>query len=155
MTNSNKEVGQVGLYKFNKEISVTVPVDSIAKKLHDTMDKTNPHAALITNVIIGTAVSEGTIGQIYNALNGWKDEVNITVGKTYDIKASDLNNCYNASTEWRTLPLVSCMVKEVNEYTSKTDNVTVEFNYTKESGEVTKTTCNVRHKELLEHFEQA
>lgn len=152
MNTQTNTIGQVDLFKFNKEISVTVPVDSIAKKLYETMDKTNPHAALITNVIIGTSLSENTINQIYNALNGWKDEVNITVGKNYMINGNNLNNIYSADKEWRK-GIVPVMVTGVNEYTSNTDNIEIKFEYKHENGEMKSSNCSVRHTELMEFIE--
>lgn len=148
---TNNTTGQVELKSFDQTITIEIPVDVIAKKLYDTMDKSNPHAALITNTIIGFGLLNSTLTPLYNALNGWKDEVNITVGKTYTCPANRLN-VYGATSDWKALPIVEVVVETVNEYTTASDNIQVRFTYAKKDKEGATDTATswISHKHLVE-----
>lgn len=68
------------LPKFNKEITVTVDVDSIVDKLTSTFPDDYKHKELVSHAIVGTAVNNGGLGYIYNALNGYSPEIDFVIG---------------------------------------------------------------------------
>lgn len=66
--------------RFNKNIQIQISVDSIADSLLSTIKENEKHKELIVEAIITSALDKGTISYIYNALNGYPDEVNFKVG---------------------------------------------------------------------------
>lgn len=74
--------------KFNKEISITVQVDAIANKLLDTFKDDNPHKEMLTELIIGSTLSSGHIGFLYNNLNGWVNELDFKAGDAITAEAT-------------------------------------------------------------------
>lgn len=121
---------QQELRKFNKDIQVTVSVDTIAEKLMKSMDWSNPNAALLVNTIIGTSLSSGKIGFIYNALNGWQDEINLTIGKVYNIDGKHLS-MYNAA-DGEKDKVFAVEVIEIDEYRDG-NKVNVKYSYSRKN----------------------
>ena len=68
------------LPKFNKEITVTVDVDQIFNRLVDTFPADYKHKELVSHAIVGTAINNGGIGYVYNALNGYSPELDFAIG---------------------------------------------------------------------------
>lgn len=82
--NNDNNTQATELNKFNKDIQVTISVDSIAKNLAEKISKEFQHANLLVNVIIGQALSNERmqdISRIYNAMNGWIDELDFRIGQ--------------------------------------------------------------------------
>lgn len=72
--------------KFNQVIKVEVSVDEIAKKLLDTFQGEYAHRELLAETIIGTALHNGTLGYVYNSLNGFSADIDFKVGQIVDCK---------------------------------------------------------------------
>ena len=74
--------------QFNKVISVEVSVDSIAKRLLDTLPEDYKHRELVAEAIIGPMVSNdlgGSLGALYNSLNGFVNEINFAKDDVVDV----------------------------------------------------------------------
>jgi hypothetical protein len=70
------------MQKFNKTIKIEVSVDSIAQKMLDLHAGSNfPHAELLVETIIGTALASDKLNYIYNALNGFTNDIDFKVGQ--------------------------------------------------------------------------
>lgn len=139
---------QQELKKFDKVITVEVSVDMIASQLMKAMDNNNPHAALLVNTIIGSSLSTGKIGFIYNALNGWNDEINITIGKEYMVEGKFLDMYNAASGEKESSHIVT--VTEIDEYRDG-DKIAVSYSYMNNTnGGQKSSSCWVDHKALVE-----
>lgn len=140
---------QQTLKTFNQVISVQVSVDSIAAKLLEMMDQTNPHTALVVNTVIGSALSTGKMSFIYNAVNGWSDEVNITIGKNYNIEGKYLS-MYNPA-DGEKERLFTAIVKQIDEYRDG-NKVEVEYTYSRKEDDIRRytETAWVDHNNLVE-----
>jgi hypothetical protein len=68
--------------KFNATISVIVSVDSIANNLLDQMNPAFKHRELVVETLIGRMLSQdkSALSRLYNALNGYLDDINFQVG---------------------------------------------------------------------------
>lgn len=66
--------------KFNKVITVEVSVDTIAEQMLANLKDDFKHRELVTETIIGSAINKGGISFIYNALNGYTNEIDFAVG---------------------------------------------------------------------------
>lgn len=134
--------------KFNQVITVEVSVDSIAEQLLKTMNPEFQHAEMLTEAIIGTALDKGTVGYIYNSLNGYTNDIDFKVGdvitcteQTYGyVPDSEDNTTY---TEKR-MPIGECKVIEINVY--RDDKLLVEFSKRNSKGEFTTKQTWVYHK---------
>lgn len=79
--------------KFNESIKIEVSVDMIAQQLLSTIKDDEKHRELITEAIISSALNKNNLSYIYNALNGFTDEINFKLGDiveySYNFKASE------------------------------------------------------------------
>mgnify|MGYP000259424106 CR=1 FL=1 len=132
--------------KFNKTIEVKVSVDSIADKLLYTMSSDGKHNELVTETIIGNLLSSSTQGmsQLYNALNGYNNDI--------DFKVNDIIICsektYNRVEEdgeyvEKYVAVGECRVIEVDIYRS--DKLKVEYSKTDSLGNTKLETRWVSH----------
>ncbi len=80
--------------KYNKVISVSVEVDSIAEKLLSTMNPEFKHTTELVDTIMGVMLERGKISYLYNSLNGFNNEINFKVGDTVK------SNIYNVITTY-------------------------------------------------------
>lgn len=117
---------QQSLKKFNKSIEISVSVDMIASQLLKAMDQSNPNAALIVNTVIGSSLSTGKIGFVYNAINGWQDEINVTIDKEYLCLGSKLDMYRPADGQMETMH--KCIVQEIDEFRDG-NKINVSFTY--------------------------
>ena len=69
---------------FNKTISIEVDVDDIHKKLMETFPEDYKHKEILSHAIVGSAMEHGGIGFIYNALNGYTNDVDFAIGEVVD-----------------------------------------------------------------------
>lgn len=69
------------LKQFNKDIRVTVSVDSIAEMLCNSFDAENPHRFMLTNTLIDLGLKHDTLTYLYNNLNGFTNEINFKIGQ--------------------------------------------------------------------------
>ena len=81
--------------KFNQTISVEIEIDQIAEKLLSEFPADYKHREIVTEAIIGTTLSNGGIGLVYNALNGYKNEINFAVDDMVIVKDEVYNNMDN------------------------------------------------------------
>lgn len=67
--------------KFNKEIQVTVSVDSIANQLLEQLNPEFKHREIVAESIIGRMVSadENGLSVLYNTLNGYTQDIDFKV----------------------------------------------------------------------------
>jgi len=126
--------------KFEKTIEIKVSVDSIASNLLTKFDKEFPHAELVVEAIIATALDKNTISHVYNALNGFDVGIDFSIGQHVDCKATTYtNDGYK--------PIGKSVVTEINQFAEK--NVKISFvDYTEKSKEEW-----VRHSELSNWIE--
>jgi hypothetical protein len=63
--------------KFNRTISIQVEVDVIAEQLVLAFASSFPHSELVAESVIGTILNgEKSLSCLYNALNGYTNEIN-------------------------------------------------------------------------------
>lgn len=130
---------------FNQEITVTVSVDTIAQNLLSKIGADEKHAELLTETIVGNLLnSKIGITQLYNALNGYTNEINFKVGEkvvskervsTYVSKEGALNHDY--------VDMGECVIEEIDTY--KQENLQVKYNSTNNKGEIVSKTMWIRH----------
>jgi hypothetical protein len=78
---------------FNKTISIEVDVDDIHKKLMETFPEDYKHKEILSHAIVGSAMEHGGIGFIYNALNGYTNDVDFAIGEVVDCTSTKRINC--------------------------------------------------------------
>jgi len=129
-----KETPVRTMKSFNQAINIEVQVDTIANKLLESMDSSNPHSALIAETIIGTLVSEGRLSGLYNALNGWES--------TIDFKVGQLIHCSSTHYSGSKREVIgNCEIIEINEYKNGSNiKVSLEYMYDDKSTEPSKST---------------
>jgi hypothetical protein len=66
--------------KFNEVISVEVSVDAIAEQLLGHIDPQFKHREDVVESIIGPLLDKNTLSYLYNALNGYTNDINFEVG---------------------------------------------------------------------------
>lgn len=133
--------------KFNQTISVEVSVDSIAEKLWSTFDPNFAHAELLTESIIGSNLESGKLGYVYNALNGFNNDIDFQVGQTVDCKESIYSWVLDQSTgsyKREYMSLGKATIVEINLY--KSDKLLVEYNTLNSKGDHITETKWVDHR---------
>lgn len=137
------------LPKFNDVISIEVEINSIYEKLRDTFPEDYKHKEILAHAIVGSAVEHGGINFIYNALNGYTNDIDFKVGDVIMCEEKD-KIVYIPATEetkasWEYVPIGECTVVQVGMY--KNSKLKVEFlNGRKSSEETFMETAWVNHK---------
>tara|TARA_R110000772_G_scaffold54130_1_gene123586 strand:- start:84459 stop:84911 length:453 start_codon:yes stop_codon:yes gene_type:complete len=137
--------------KFNQVIEVKVEVDQIANKLLETMGTNEKHRELVTETIIGTLIQgHDTLGisLLYNALQGFTNEIDFTVGEEIicDIEVyqyiADAND--NTVFNQERTPIGVATIVDIDIY--RNDKIKLEFTVLKDNGEEKTTDKWVNHK---------
>jgi len=103
--------------KFNQTIKIEVSVDAIASNLRNKFDHTFPHAELLTEAIIASALDKNTISHVYNAMNGFNVGIDFEIDElVYCTEEVYVNPGYGA--------LGAAKVKSINQYAE--NNVEIE-----------------------------
>jgi len=134
--------------KFNQTINVQVSVDSIAEKLYSTFDQDFAHRELLTESIIGSNLESGKLTYVYNALNGFNNDIDFEVGQTVDCKENVYKWTLDVSTgsyKVEYMPVGKAKIIEINIY--KSDKLLVEYITINNKGEEIKETRWVNHFE--------
>ena len=112
---TTSKTNKPALKKFNTVIKVEVSVDSIAEQLLSFMKPEEKHKELVTETIIGTLLHENRVGILYNALNGYTNEINFKEGDK--IICTEIVNDYLIDNTTKTYRKIGpCTVKEKNLY---------------------------------------
>lgn len=131
--------------KFNKSIKVEVSVDSIADKLLSMFSNDEKHSELVTETIIGNMLKDNTsISQLYNAVNGYTNEIDFKVGDV--INCSDTFYTYVLNGETigrRSIVIGTAVVKEIDIYSN--NKLLIEIETITSDGNPTVETKNVHH----------
>lgn len=75
--NPKKEIPTIK--RFNKDIEISISIDSIADKFMATLDPEHKHNVELTNTVMGVFVEKGKITYLYNALNGFTNDIDFKV----------------------------------------------------------------------------
>lgn len=139
---------------FNQTISIEVFVDDIHKKLMGTFPEDYKHKEILSHAIIGGAVEHGGLSFIYNALNGYTNDVDFTVGDIVDCKSQERRKYTPSTTEtkadWQWIPIGSCEVIEINMY--KQTKLLVRFTHDSHDGtRKEEKTVWVDHRKCTKH----
>lgn len=123
--------------KFNQTITIEVSVDSIAQKLLGSFNADFAHKDILAEAIIGAAVNNHTLGYVYNALNGFTNDIDFTVGQTVDCHSDRYNYEFGDDEQYhqKRVPYGIVTIVEIDLYSSK--KLKVEFNSTDSRGRVT------------------
>jgi hypothetical protein len=121
--------------KFNETIKVEVSVDSIAQQLLNTMLPDFKHSELTVEAIIGSMLKSGTLTYVYNALNGYTNEINFTEGdfvmcsnKTYKY----IKKAESEGFEEKYEQIGKCQIKAIELYSQ--NKLLITFTKTNRSG---------------------
>lgn len=164
------------LPKFNEVISIQIEVSAIYDKLIETFPVDYKHKELLSHAIVGSSLSRGNLGYIYNALNGFTNDIDFKVGETVICSEESRWERYDANKEneygspillsitdektpvggdkpkWkaRQVPIGECVIESIDIY--KNDKLNIEFigwnnRYAIERGEeASLQTTSVNHK---------
>lgn len=66
--------------RFNQEINISISVDSIAQKMLENMDQSFKHKENVVEAVIGSMLDSGNIHYVFNALNGYTNDIDFKVG---------------------------------------------------------------------------
>lgn len=142
------------LSKFDQVISIEVSVDSIYQKLMGTFPEDYKHKEILSHAIVGGAVQNGGIAYVYNALNGYTNDVDFQVGDLIISKSNDrkIYKIINEPVEigkkpkydWDWQEIGECEVIEINMYA--TSKLHVKFMEAQENGEMREKKCWIDHK---------
>jgi hypothetical protein len=144
--------------KFNKTITVEVEVDAIAEMLLKSMAPDYRHGEMLTEAIIGTSLEKKTIDLIYNALNGYTNEINFKID---DVVSSTEDTHYSyvevpvespanpemaQQRKWqhKNVPTINAVVVDINIYADK--KLQVEYDTYDSTGKVSRTKEWVNHR---------
>lgn len=135
--------------QFNQNIQIQVSVDSIANKLLSTMKEEFEHRDMLVEAIIGSALNSRTMLYIYNALNGFGNEINFQVGQIVDCTKQIYRKIDNGEGEWKSgyAPIGACEIVDIDLY--RNEKLCVQYSYMQENGQmhtdtafVEQTTCD-------------
>lgn len=134
---------------YNKQIQITVELDSIAQSLHSVMNHEFKHVDSVVEAIIGRLDSTNDqLGMtvLYNALNGYNNEINFEVDDI--IICSDKVYAYwspesiiNKRSEYKAIG--EARVVGVDIYAN--DKLTIEYKEPLEDGTLKTKTIKVKH----------
>jgi hypothetical protein len=135
---------------FNRIIQVEVDIDTVNRRLFELFPVDYKHREVLSHAIIGSAVEAGNISYIYNALNGYTNDIDFKEGDKVICESEGRYEWYNANKEgedgtpvlgwiaphpgdatyrphWkkRGMPIGACTVRMVNLYAP--DKLLVEF----------------------------
>lgn len=88
-----------GLPAFDKVITIDVPIADIYNKMLDTLPPDYKHKDIVAHVIVGNAEANGGLSYIYNALNGYRPEIDFKVDDMVICTEAGRTEWYNASVE--------------------------------------------------------
>ena len=134
--------------KFNQVITVEVSVDNIAQQLLKTINPEFQHAEMLAETIIGTSLDKGTIGFLYNSLNGYTNDIDFQIGQ--EVTCTEQNYGYVPDSEDNTtytekrMSIGECKVIEINVYGQR--KLHVEFSVLNSKGEPITKKVWVDHK---------
>jgi hypothetical protein len=135
------------LKKFNQQIQITVEVDSIAEKLMGTFPEDYKHKEELTETIVGSMLTMGHIGYLYNSLNGFNNDIDFKVG---DKVVCESKKWTNTPTEVEgkftdvQQPIGECEVVAINLFSD--NKLCVQYNKLNSRGEAVTDTNWVSHK---------
>lgn len=66
--------------KFNQVISVEISVDSISELLCNSLSADFKHKEIVAESIVGRMLHDGSLGYLYNSLNGYPCEIDFKEG---------------------------------------------------------------------------
>lgn len=116
--------------KFNKVISIEVSVDNIANQLLATWAGSSfPHAEMLAETIIGTALNNSTVNLIYNNLNGYTNNIDFKPGDM--VISSEQVYAYvqreDGEYTQKYVPIGECVIIRIDEYRTS-DKVQIQYN---------------------------
>jgi hypothetical protein len=134
---------------FNKQIKITVELDTIANALLSTLNPDAKHKDIIVEAIIGRLDAKNdTQGMtvLYNSLNGFSNNINFEKGN--EVICTKRVNAYWTEESIRDnssvyLEIGEVTVVDINEYAD--EKLLVEYNYPLKSGETEKRQVWVDH----------
>ena len=136
--------------QFNRIITVEVSVDAIAQNLLDTIAPDFKHREMLVESIIGSNIDTGKLGYIYNALNGFTNEINFAKGdkiycsnKTYMFKTP--SSIEKDNSEYAEMG--DAVVIDTDVYAEK--KVLIEYDHYGRKGEVTRKQAWVNHTDCV------
>jgi len=156
-----------GLPKFTDVISIEISVDAIYRKLMDTFPADYQHKETLAHAIVGSANRSGGLSYIFNALNGYTNDVDFSVGDGLICSENERKEYYDANLQtedgkpkqvvdvdakpnwkvrWRKIG--NCEVVEIDMYRS--DKLRVEFRNETSQGVYEMETKWVNHKKCTE-----
>jgi len=140
--------------KFDQVIKIEVDVNSIFEKLMDTFPVDYKHAEMLSHAVIGSAVNNGGLTYIYNALNGYTNDIDFAIGDIVMCTEVSRRSIEMAVTEdpnvkppigYTTVEIGECEVIEIDLYS--TNKLRVKFMQNKyRSEEMEESTGWVNHK---------
>jgi hypothetical protein len=137
-----------GVRIYDETINMVIGIDYIANKLFKAFSPTHPHAALLTEAIIGTGMQSNSLHHIYNALHGFTGMIDFEVSDI--VYSSILRYDYVKGEDGRyrkeEKEMGVCRIVDIDVF--KDASVLVEFNKTDSMGDVDKTTSWVSHTML-------
>jgi len=142
---------------FNQTISIEVSLDDIYRKLMGTFPEDYKHKEILSHAIVGSAMEYGGIGFIYNALNGYTNDVDFKVGDIVVCTSQD-RKVYTSVTEegkrpdWNWRAIGDCQVIEINMY--KRSKLRVEFQQINSEGKSEVTSAWVDHKKCTKQAQE-
>ena len=66
--------------RFNQEVNISISVDSIAQKMLESMDQYFRYKENVVEAVISSMLHSGDIHYIFNALNGYTNDIDFKVG---------------------------------------------------------------------------
>lgn len=133
---------------FNRTISIEVDVDDIHKKLMGTFPEDYKHKEILSHAIVGSAMEYGGIGFIYNALNGYTNDVDFGIGEVVNCTSKDKREYIPSTPETKANRIMkevgNCEIVDINLY--KTNKLCVKFMQDDYEGQPEEVTRWVDHK---------
>lgn len=146
--------------KFNKEITVSVSVDSIAEHLLGTFAEDSKHREMIAETIVGTLLENDRLNDLYNSLNGYTNEINFEVGDEVECTEKQWQYKTVHCTDTTSLLMQNVVVTEINPF-ARRNKLKVSYTTRKKESEQTEqrevwvkhTSCDKITIEAPEHSE--
>lgn len=87
------------LAPFTEVIDIKVPVQTIFNKMKEVLPDDYKHKEVLAHAIVGSAVTNGGIGYIYNALGGFTNDIDFTEGDVVECTEVRRIERYDANKE--------------------------------------------------------